>query len=180
MTTEPKYKEIGERIRRGYLELGYNRRQFCRAVEIDYTACINWEKGLKMPSGDSLLRISKVLHKTVDFIVSGGPEPVRNSPMPGYMKIADQAFEEFLRVDASLAKQFSKEELAEIREIRFRAGAPSSPGFYRYIALAKLEHRRGVDLAQALDAEDVTPKHKAGESLTLSAAPRQTKRRKRA
>jgi transcriptional regulator with XRE-family HTH domain len=168
LSSTEKAKEIGERIRVAYTRAGHNRSQFTRLVGVNYTTVIHWEKGTKTPSGDNLQAMATTLGTTVDWILNGDAKTsASHSPQPGYQKAAESAWHEFLRTDANLVKLFSPQELAEIRDIRFRSGAPSSASFYRHIAMAKLDHRSGADIVEALDAEDVTPKHKRGESLAL-------------
>jgi transcriptional regulator with XRE-family HTH domain len=157
----PKNAAVGERIRAGYIKAGYNRNQFSRFLDVNYTTVINWEKGKKVPSGENLQAIATALGTTVEWLMNGDETTPRRgvspSPSPGYEAAAEGAWEEFLRTDANIVKLFSPDELEEIRGIRFRSGAPGSASFYRHIAMAKLDHRGGKDIAEALDADDITP-----------------------
>src|SRR5687767_29721 len=165
-------ENIGMCIRAGYLEAGYNRRTFPKKLGVDYKTVFNSEKGVKKPSAESLLAAAELLGKSLDDLLkmpapADGGRPKHESPKPGHEKAADRIWQEFLVTDARLVALFSPEELAEIRSIRFRSGAPSSPSFYRFIAQAKLEHRAGRDIVEALDAEDITPAVNPGDSLSL-------------
>ena len=65
------YKEIGIRIRKQRELLGYSREMFAERLGVSPKFCSDIENGVKGMSIDTLIKISKELFLTTDFILFG-------------------------------------------------------------------------------------------------------------
>lgn len=63
--------QLGERIKKQRLLLGYSREKLAEMAEITPRFCYDLELGLKNMSVNTLLKISSALHISVDYLLHG-------------------------------------------------------------------------------------------------------------
>ena len=63
--------ELGERIKKQRLLLGYSREKLAEMADITPRFCYDLELGLKNMSVNTLLKLSSALHVSVDYLLYG-------------------------------------------------------------------------------------------------------------
>lgn len=72
MVVEPKV--IGNRIRKKRTDIGLNQKELAERVAISPSAINQYEKGDKVPSTETLVKLAKVLGITTDYLLGGTSE----------------------------------------------------------------------------------------------------------
>lgn len=83
--TPLEFPTVQERIRAFYLERGFNRASFARALGVGYTVVANWESKTNpyQPSIPNIRQAAIVLQVTTDDLIFGAePRPVQMAPHP--------------------------------------------------------------------------------------------------
>jgi transcriptional regulator with XRE-family HTH domain len=65
---------IGERIRKKRLERGLSQKALAEAVGVSPPAINRFEKGIKVPSIDTLAKLAKTLGVSADFLLGSGAD----------------------------------------------------------------------------------------------------------
>ncbi|RHG07371.1 XRE family transcriptional regulator [Dorea longicatena] len=66
--------ELGERIKKQRLLLGYSREKLAELADITPRFCYDLELGLKNMSVNTLLKLSTALHVSVDYLLHGSTQ----------------------------------------------------------------------------------------------------------
>lgn len=88
---------------------GLNMREVAAALDLPYTTYVNYEKGMREPGSDMLIRIARYFGVTVDYLIGftdSLPVPCASGAVTG-----SRNSEEFVKQESQLSREFSPKEL---------------------------------------------------------------------
>lgn len=60
---------LGKRIKDKRLELGFTQEQLGKMLGVSKVSVCNWEKGIKYPSTENLIELSKQMSVSIDYLI---------------------------------------------------------------------------------------------------------------